>query len=265
MNETDRCAFPRAGVMEMKMDKNRSRRSNSSPSTSGKRGSPAHARGGKPSPRAIATADPSTPPADITPEERAVALMALLDQFEALIPNFQHHDKNDIRRVAGVARFAPDLVVPTIATTTSFPPAGDRKLFDVEGNQLKMRSNDALGPVMQRLNALRDGLQFTVNNDLAEAGSQALDVYTWAKSYSKRPDAAALRPYVATMSRVVKKVLNRRKKSSAPAPAPSPTTPAPLPPGGQGFLAPNLVRTEPAGEGEYPDHFNEALERAAQD
>ncbi len=253
-------------VMEMNMDKNRSRRSNSSPSTSGKRGSPAHAGGGKPSPRtAVASADPSTPTADMTPEERAVALMALLDQFQALIPNFQHHDKNDVRRVAGVARFAPDLVVPTIATTTSFPPAGDRKLFDIEGNQLKMRSNDALGPGMQRLTALRDGLQFTVNNDLAEAGSQALDVYTWAKSYSKRPDAAALRPYVATMSHVVKKVLNRRKKPSAPAPAPSPTTPTPLPPGGQGFLAPNLVHAEPAGEDEYPDHFNEALERAVQD
>ncbi len=251
--------------METNMDKNRSRQSNSSLSTSGKHGSPAHVRGRKPSPRAVASTDPSTPPADITPEERAVALMALLDQFEALVPNFQHHDKNDIRRVAGVARFAPDLVVPTIATTTSFPPAGDRKLFDVEGNQLKMRSNDALGPVMQRLTALRDGLQFTVNNDLAEAGSQALDVYTWAKSYSKRPDAAALRPYVATMSHVVKKVLNRRKKSSTPAPAPSPTTPTPLPSGGQGFLAPNLVRAEPAGEGQYPDHFNEALERAAQD
>lgn len=245
-------------VMEMNMDKNRSRRSSSSPSTSGKRGSAAHAN-------AIESADPSTPAADMTPEERAVRLMALLDQFEALIPNFQHHDKNDIRRVAGVARFAPDLVVPTIATTTSFPPAGDRKLFDVEGNQLKMRSNDALGPVMQRLAALRDGLQFTVNNDLAEAGSQALDVYTWAKSYSKRPDAAALRPYVATMSHVVKKVLNRRKKSSAPAPAPSPTTPTPLPPSGQGFLAPNIVRAERAGEDEYPDHFNEALERAVQD
>jgi hypothetical protein len=250
-------------VMEMIMDKNRSRQSNSSPSSSGKRGSPAHAGEVKQSP--LASADPSTPPADITPEERAVALMALLDQFEALIPNFQHHDKNDIRRVAGVARFAPDLVVPTIATTTSFPPAGDRKLFDVERNQLKMRSNDALGPVIQRLAALRDGLQFTVNNDLAEAGSQALDVYTWAKSYSKRPDAAALHPYVATMSHVVKKVLNRRKKPSAPAPAPSPTTPTPLPPGGQGFLAPNLAHAEPAGEHEYPDHFNEALERAAQD
>jgi len=193
----------------------------------------------------------------MSPEERAAAMMAKLDEFQALILNFQHHDPNEIRRVAGVARFAPDLIVPTIATVTSFPPAAQRNLFDTPGNQLLVRSHDSLGPVVQRLNTLADGLEFTRNSGMAEAGAQALDVYTWAKSYSKRRDATALRPYVARLSKVVKKVLNRRKRKAKSSPAPSP-----LPQGAQGFLASTVVPPKPAVDDVYPDYFNEALDRA---
>jgi hypothetical protein len=260
------------------MDKKRRSRSSSPPKPAGKRalgdapigrrGASSHRKGVNPASRdAVASPDPSTPTPDMSPEDRAAALMAKLDEFEALIPNFQHHDPNDIRRVTAIARFAPDLVVPTIATTTSFPPAAERNLFDTEGNQLHLRAYDSFGPIVQRLSALAAGVQFTRNNGMAEAGAQALDVYNWAKSYSKRPDAAALRPYVAMMSRVVKKVLNHRKRkasSKAPAPSPSPA-PSQLPPGAHGFLASNVVPSKPAGEDVFPDHFNEALDRATKE
>ena len=208
----------------------------------------------------------AAPPAIANPEEVAATLIAMIDQFETTIPNFQHHDKNDIRRVTGVARFANELVVPTIATTTSFGPAGARNLFNIEDARMALRSRDAFHPVIQRLSALRDGLEFTVNSALAEAGGQALDVYSWAKTYAKRPDAAALHPYVGSMTQVVRKVLNRRKVS-APATPPAPSAPpaasSQLPPGSHGFLGSNVVRSEPAGEDEYPAAFNEALDRAA--
>ena len=243
------------------------KQSSSSPSTSGKRvrsdtsagkrGRSAQAGNRKPSARdAVASPGPSTAPADLSPEEQAAALMAKLDEFQALMPEFQHHDPNDIRRVAGVARFAADLVVPTIALVTSFQPAADRNLFDTAANQLRMRAYDALGPVVQRLNALAAGVQFTRHNGMGEAGSQSLDVFTWGKSYSKRPDAAALRPYVGTMSKVVKKVLNRRRRKATP------PAPAQLPPGAQGLLASHVVPSKPAADGVYPDYFNEALDRA---
>lgn len=211
---------------------------------------------------------PSTPPAEPTPEEIAASFIAQLDAMQAQISNYQHHDPSDIRRVAAIARFAPDLVVPTLATTMSFPPAAQRNLFDNDKGQMAIRRKNAFQPVIQRLGALKDGMQFTVNSDLAEAGSQALDVYTWAKSYVKRPDAAALIPYVGTMSQVVRKVINHRRQKSSPAPAPSPSpapTPAQLPPGAQGFLASNVVPSKPAVEDVFPDHFNEALDRATKE
>lgn len=238
--------------------------------SAGNRGASAHPsatgkRVDKDSRRGLTAAgDPSTPQPEVTPEELAVSFIAMIDQFQAQIPNFQHHDPSDIRRVAAIARFAPDLIVPTIATTTSFAPAAQRNLFAVEANQMAIRRQNAFQPVIQRLSALTDGLQFTVNNDLAEAGAQALDVYTWAKAYAKRPDATALRPYVAAMSHVVKKVINHRKPKSLAAPAPSPA-PAPLPQGGQGLLAPTFVPADRTGEDEFPDRVNQALDRAMKD
>jgi len=263
------------------MDKKTSSRRSSTPQTSGRRvhgrapigkrgaGSPATGKSVGDAVRGNVTAagdpsTPSTPPPQVTPEDLAVSFIAMIDQFQAQIPNFQHHDPSDIRRVAAVARFAPDLIVPTIATTTSFAPAAQRNLFDVEANQMAIRRQNAFQPVIQRLAALTDGLQFTVNNGLAEAGAQALDVYTWAKAYARRPDATALHPYVAAMSHVVKKVINHRKPKSLATPAPSPT-PAPLPQGGQGVLASTFVPPDHTGDDEFPDSVHKALDRAMKD
>ena len=65
-------------------------------------------------PQPVQAAGDPAPPEPLTPEELAAELLARIDEFEAMVPNFQHHDKNDIRRVAGMARFARELVVPTM-------------------------------------------------------------------------------------------------------------------------------------------------------
>ena len=220
-----------------------------------------------------ATGDP-VPPETLTPDELAAVLLAKIDEFEAMVPNFQHHDSNDARRVSAMARFAPELAVPTIATVTSFGPAAERNIFDVAAAQLSLRRRDAFAPVIQRLAALTDGMQFTVNRDQSEVAAQALTLFAWGKSYVKRPDAAQLHPYVALMAQVVKKVLNRRKPSTpahpGPAPAPAPGS-SQLPPGARGFLASNMVpskpvgESEPVGEDEYDDYFNEALDKAVKE
>jgi hypothetical protein len=79
---------------------------------------------------------------------------------------------------------------------------------------------------------------------------------------------------MAEMTHVVKKVLNRRKPSTPAHPGPSPAPAAgssELPPGARGFLASNMlhskpvVEDEPAGEDEYDDYFNEALDRAVKE
>ena len=63
----------------------------------------------------------------------------------------------------------------------------------------------------QRLSALLDGVQFTIDSELAKAGTQALATYAWAKQHAKSPDGVGLRPYVGGMSRAIKKTMNRRE------------------------------------------------------
>jgi hypothetical protein len=133
-------------------------------------------------PQPVQAAGDPAPPPTLTPEELAAVLLARIDEIEAMVPNFQHHDKNDIRRVAAMARFARELVVPTIATVTSFGPAAERNMFDIAAGQLSLRQREAFAPVIQRLAALTDGMQFTVDSALADSVAQAFTVFGWGKS-----------------------------------------------------------------------------------
>jgi hypothetical protein len=195
------------------------------------------------------------PPADSSTAAVAAQLIGLLDQFESLVPSFQPHDAAEVHRVATAARFANELIQPTITAVSSFAPASDRKMFDIERGKAALQYRDALRPVAQRLSALLDGVEFTIDNQLAEAGAEALQAYAWAKSYAKGRTGAGLRPYLDEMRRVVRKAINRRKP---PASAPPPTQPSP------GFLSPNLASRQTAAEDDLPENFRKALDAVTQ-
>jgi hypothetical protein len=191
-------------------------------------------------------------PADTHPDVIAGQLIALLDQFEGLVPGFQPHDVDDVRRVTTAARFAHELIPPTITAVSSFAPASDRKMFDVERGKAALLYRDALRPVAQRLSALLDGVEFTINSQLAESGTEALETYAWAKAFAKGPKGAGLRPYLDEMRRVVRRAINHRKPAVA--------TPPPSTPPGQGFLAANMVPSQTAADDDLPDNFRKALD-----
>lgn len=156
--------------------------------------------------------DPAAPPpADGSVEAIADYLIGLIDQIEGLVPNFQPYDANDVRRVAAAARFAKELVPQIIASVTAYDPAAEVKIFDVEGAREALRFGTAMTRFAQRLSALLDGVQFTIDSELAKAGTQALATYAWAKQHAKSPDGVGLRPYVGGMSRAIKKTMNRRE------------------------------------------------------
>jgi len=192
-----------------------------------------------------------SPPADSATVAVAAQLIGLLDQFENLVPGFQPHDKAEVHRVATAARFANELIQPTITAVSSFAPASERKMFDIERGKAALQYRDALRPVAQRLSALLDGVEFTIDSQLAEAGAEALQAYAWAKSYAKGRTGAGLRPYLDEMRRVVRKAINRRKP---PAGESTPTPPSP------GFLPANLASGQKRGEDDLPDNFRNALD-----
>src|SRR2546423_6989162 len=187
----------------------------------------------------------STTPTLATPTEGgsvAAQLTTLLDQNEALIPDYPKPDSIRARTVASNARFAHDLITPTIAAVTNYEPLRQRNLFDVERGRRALQLRDELRPVQQRLAVITDALAFTIDSQLAESGVDALQTYRWSPHHVRHPEGDGLRPYVDEMKAVVKKAIGRRGKMKA-----SPDTPAP-----QGAMA-DLMEKAHAHDVEHAD------------
>ena len=162
--------------------------------------------------------------------------------------------------MAVTARFAKDLIAPTITTVTTVPtPQG---LFDVNGAREAMAFREKLGPVIQRLSVLVGTLGYTSDEKMANTGEGCLQTYRWSKVAIKSGKRNDLKPYVDEMSRMVKKAINHRPATAAPAtPAPAPNTPgtAEAPPHAQTFMAFRPVPSDDDVERELYDRWSEAL------
>ena len=172
----------------------------------------------------------------------AAQLTALLDQIEALVPGYTQPDSVRARTVATNARFAQDLITPTIAAVTNYEPLRKRNLFDVDRGRRALQIRDELRPLQQRMAVITDAIAFTIDSQLAESGVDALQTYRWSQHHVKHPEGDGLRPYVEEMKAVVKKAIGRRGKSKA-----SPETPAP-----QGAMA-DLMEKAHAHDVEHAD------------
>lgn len=190
----------------------------------------------------------------------ASQMLALVVQLEGLVPNLTPHDPLQIRRVAVTARFAKDLIAPTITTVTTVPtPQG---LFDVNGAREAMAFREKVGPVIQRLAVLVGALGYTSDEKMANTGEGCLQTYRWAKVAVKSGKRNDLQPYVDEMSRMVRKAINHRPAKPQPGtPAPAPDTPgtSDAPPHAQTFMAFRPVTSDDDFERELYDRWAEAL------
>ncbi len=187
-------------------------------------------------------------------------MLALVVQMEGLVPNLTPHDARQIRRVAATARFAKDLIVPTITTVTTVPtPQG---LFDVNAAREAMAFREKIGPIVQRLSVLVGTLGYTSDEKLATTGEGCLQTYRWAKVAVKSGKRNDLQPYVDEMARMVRKAINHRPTKSTPgtpAPAPNPPGTPPAPPHAQTFMAMRTADIPGDVERELPDSWYDAV------
>jgi hypothetical protein len=189
-------------------------------------------------------------------QQIAGQLVGLVVQMEALVPDFEPHDRREISRVAASARFAHELIAPTVTIITSVASV-PQDLFKVEKAREALLIRDQLRPIAQRLAAFTQGLEFTIDTKLSAAGEDALQTYHWAKRAALGPNGAALHPYLDEMRRVVRRAINRNKKKA--------TSQAPPTPQGQGFMAalPQPAADDAAtGEGELPESYYKVAEDA---
>lgn len=160
----------------------------------------------------------------------ASQLLDLVTKMENVIPDFEARDKRETTRVAASAKFAHELIAPTVTIVTAVPSV-PQDLFKVARAQEALAVRDQLRPIAQRLAAFTQGLEFTIDTKLAVAGEDALQTYHWAKRAARGPNGAVLHPYLDEMRRVVKRAINRSKKPKSEPPAPPPA------PQGQSFMA----------------------------
>lgn len=179
-------------------------------------------------------------------EDVAGRLQAAIEAMEAVVPQRKPHDSKELKRNAGAARFAHELVAPSVSATSAIAEA--RRIYDGEKGRKALAARDAIRPLIQRGRAYFDSLEFTLNEQLADAGAEALQFYAWAKKYQKRKGGAAIRPYVDEMQRVIQKTLNRRKAAAAPAQNAPPAGPTFLPIRGVAPSASEVEELPPAYE-----------------
>jgi len=175
----------------------------------------------------MATTPISSPTPEIPSAEAAAKMAALLDQLEALIPAYQEPDAARRSTVRANARFAGELVTPTITAVTNYEPLAARKLFDVDAGRNALAVRDHLRPIAQRMAVIASKIDFAVDSKLADAAIETLQTYHWSQRHAKHSDGAGLRPYVNEMKRVVEKTINHRAKHEEPAhppPAKEPVT-----------------------------------------
>jgi hypothetical protein len=130
----------------------------------------------------------------------------------------------------------PDVHIPSL--TEAAPDVGTSRsaalrVLDAEHNSLhRATSRDVLTPLFARASysrltatgrpsrpvttsgrtaVLAAHIDFAVDDKLAEAAIEELQIYQWSKP-GPNPDGARLRPDVSEMQRVVEKTINRRAK-----------------------------------------------------
>jgi hypothetical protein len=206
---------------------------------------------------ATTTEAADAPPADGSMPDVA-AVLALIGQIEAHIPEFTSHDTNDAKRVANVSRFAKDMIPKMIATVSALPSVVGLNTFDAVKGKTALAFDTAMQPIIQALSALLDGAQFTTDSRLARSTGQVLATYAWMKKTAKGPGGVALRPYRDEMALTMKKVLNRRSKTASKPSAPAPTE-------AQEFLSPDLAAAKPADDDDLHEDLSKATEEGGKD
>lgn len=164
----------------------------------------------------------NTTPSEPTNPDAAAQIAALLDQLEALVRTYPEPDTAHKLTIRANARFAGELVTPTITAVTNYEPLRERRLFDVDAGRNALAFRDSFRPLAQRIAVLATKLDYAVDSKLADVAVDALQTYQWSKRHARLADGAGLRPYVAEMQRVVEKTLNHRSKHEEPVEPPAP-------------------------------------------
>ena len=171
--------------------------------------------------KSAATVAPAVEPPATTYHEAAQALVDQLRRIRETIPHFVLPDtKGGRRRLTSLASLPPEFVEQTAVARANNPAlVRGEETSPAESRDL-MSYADAYAPVADELEAMAQFVRFSGAAAKAKAGSEALTTYALAQRLVRRPEHAALAPYVADMRRAfgkrAKGVARKKPQDEAP-------------------------------------------------
>jgi len=147
-----------------------------------------------------------------------------VDGMTAAIPDLQMHHPAITPFVRKHQNVPNDFLSTTVAIVEQTPTL--HGVMEPAASRSDLQYIDAFKPLLARVGALYDALQYTIRAKKASLGFAALQTYAVAKGFARNPGDTVTATHVANMQRDLKRKGIGRKKA-----IPSPATPqTPVPP-----------------------------------
>ena len=171
------------------------------------------------------TTGDSTPEVPANPTVTAFQQMAepflkQVDAMTAAIPDLQMHHPAITPFVRKHLNVPNDFLSTTVAVVEQTPAL--QGVMAPAASRSDLQYIDAFKPLLDRVGALYDALEYTIRAKKASLGVAALQAYVIAKGFARNPGDTVTAIHVANMQRDLKRKGIGRKKTT-----PSPETPQP--------------------------------------
>lgn len=149
-----------------------------------------------------ASITPAVEPPATSYHEAAQAFVDQLRRMRETIPHFTLPvQKNARRTLSSLASLPPEFVEQTAVARANNPALVRGEETSPAQSRDLMAYADAYAPVADELEAMAQFVRFSGAAAKAKAGIEALTTYSLAQRLVRRPEHAALAPYVADMRR----------------------------------------------------------------
>ena len=146
-------------------------------------------------------------------QKAADALSAAIDAFVARLPFFEEpHERT--ARVYGYLNLPEEFVGAAIASVDESEALQSIDKLKVERAREVRQFRDAFRPLARKIIAVGEGLDFTIDSQLAELNAEALRIYRVARSLALDPATPGVVVHVETMRRYLGRA--GRKKNRTP-------------------------------------------------
>ena len=171
-------------------------------------------------------------------QQLADELSAMLDQFEAKVPNFEQQHPLTLPFVRA-HRFVPtSFLGSAIAAVAASPELQGVKKLDVDEGREVLQFMDAFRPIEVKLLSLAKGLHYTIEARRSGLAANSLQIYAISKGVVRDPASAPLIDHLAAMKHDLGR--SNRKKGGQQTPgtttagttspaSPTPVVPVPAP------------------------------------